>query len=569
MHNKERKCAFSLAEALITLLIVCLITIASIPILTKKKRQISNTPRGLWMCTRAESGQHYFYSSTTGSWTASGDSCVFTPPPNARNFEITAIGGGGGGASGFADSKIRRIYGVKNENETDFIAPADGEYEATVIGGGGQGGNRQNDKPRCQENIGGAGGTGGFDSKIIKMYNNKTYKIVAGLAGTNGGYDGVDGGASYIQDQAGNKLIEATGGGKGYGRWGAACGRYDKKDSEYGNWGRRGTAGSPNGVQAHMCHGSNDDMAYSNYAVLCSSEHSTVSALRASGKKIGNKNCGELMGARYFAANLREFPYTTCNGAKSYTAKVYGLPYGYGGKGRDRTSLPASTTDSNDELYEVDKDGNILYDENGKPIPYDEDAHKDDPVVEPDAPANNSVARQDGGMGAVLLRYNLIYSGEGGKVGQVDRPAVIPSLRKVTVVVGRGGVGASTANISGYTGGNTGYIIEYQDKRTSSRTALGGSGGRNQYGTYASVSSGGTLSGGAGQASSVQAFKANALGGFGGYSTGNADINGLGIPFLNRNYFGAGGGGGGANGSGDGAWGKGANGAPGAVIIDW
>ena len=38
--------AFSLAEALVTLLIVCLITIASIPIITKKKRAATTGANG-------------------------------------------------------------------------------------------------------------------------------------------------------------------------------------------------------------------------------------------------------------------------------------------------------------------------------------------------------------------------------------------------------------------------------------------------------------------------------------------------------------------------------------------
>ncbi len=42
-HNK----AFSLAEALITLLIVCIITIVSVPVITKKKRD--NPMKVLWM----------------------------------------------------------------------------------------------------------------------------------------------------------------------------------------------------------------------------------------------------------------------------------------------------------------------------------------------------------------------------------------------------------------------------------------------------------------------------------------------------------------------------------------
>ena len=106
---KQEKYAFSLAEALITLLIVCLIILASIPVLTKKKRTL-NTTHGSWICTIDENDQHVIYSSTTNAWTPSGQTnkCTFVPPINARNFEVTIVGGGGGakGSSGAASEEI-------------------------------------------------------------------------------------------------------------------------------------------------------------------------------------------------------------------------------------------------------------------------------------------------------------------------------------------------------------------------------------------------------------------------------------------------------------------------------
>ena len=41
---------FSLAEALITLLVVCVITIASVPVITKKHRAKFNLPHGVYAC---------------------------------------------------------------------------------------------------------------------------------------------------------------------------------------------------------------------------------------------------------------------------------------------------------------------------------------------------------------------------------------------------------------------------------------------------------------------------------------------------------------------------------------
>ena len=47
----QNRSGFSLAEALITLLIVCLITLASVPVITKKHRALNSNANGMWMCT--------------------------------------------------------------------------------------------------------------------------------------------------------------------------------------------------------------------------------------------------------------------------------------------------------------------------------------------------------------------------------------------------------------------------------------------------------------------------------------------------------------------------------------
>ena len=99
--------AFSLAEALITLLIVCLITLASIPILTKKKRSSNELTSDKWICTLNSIGEYVVYNSSDShgdikhpnTWNLSqnGKGCTFVPPQNAKNFGVTVIGGCGGG----------------------------------------------------------------------------------------------------------------------------------------------------------------------------------------------------------------------------------------------------------------------------------------------------------------------------------------------------------------------------------------------------------------------------------------------------------------------------------------
>lgn len=93
-----KRFGFSLAEALITLLIVCIITLASVPVLTKKKRKMSDAPHGQWTCEYNEAGKHISYSQDAPT-PVEGDYCEFVPPARATNFTIQAVGGGGGGGA--------------------------------------------------------------------------------------------------------------------------------------------------------------------------------------------------------------------------------------------------------------------------------------------------------------------------------------------------------------------------------------------------------------------------------------------------------------------------------------
>ena len=92
---------------MVTLLVVCLITIASIPVITKKKRSFSNA-NGYWAFTRNSEGNYVYYdklnphgdANNPDTWKLTNtDSCTFKPPLNAERFTLTVIGGGGGNAS--------------------------------------------------------------------------------------------------------------------------------------------------------------------------------------------------------------------------------------------------------------------------------------------------------------------------------------------------------------------------------------------------------------------------------------------------------------------------------------
>lgn len=197
--------AFSLAEALITLLIVCLITLASIPVLTKKKRTITSSPHGTWICTLNSSGQHVVWStsSDTGdknnpdTWQPVGNSCKFIPPANARNFAISAAAGGGGGASASDEQKMW-------SGTREFALEVPGIYNMIAIGGGGVGGGSSDSEDRSVS--GNAGGVAAL--KILLDERVSSIKMTQGAKGTGtSGDDKVDG-TKHTGHQGGSSLIK-------------------------------------------------------------------------------------------------------------------------------------------------------------------------------------------------------------------------------------------------------------------------------------------------------------------------------------------------------------------------
>ena len=205
-------CGFSLAEALITLLIVCLITLASIPVLTKKRRTVSDGGSGQWICTLAAQKdgngnitgyKHVYWNSQTSggdindpsTWEVAGDgtSCTFAPPLKAKNFGITLIGGGGGGGEGISDRKI--LLDLGNGESKILANPETGIYRLAVIGNGGGGSGSDDEDGTYNRGIGGQGGGGGYWMGEINLNSANTYKAsVANTANTS--YPHSDGGSN-------------------------------------------------------------------------------------------------------------------------------------------------------------------------------------------------------------------------------------------------------------------------------------------------------------------------------------------------------------------------------------
>ena len=165
----KKSFGFSLAEALITLLIVCLITLATIPVLTKKKRGMTNAGHGTYMCTAVstivenENGElertRVTYkqrnSNTTDEW-EQVEKCAFVAPLNANNFVITLIGGGGGG--GPAVSQEEYFVSASAGASGSYTPAKDAYYHFKMVSGGGGGAGaswrkRKNERAICGGSI--------------------------------------------------------------------------------------------------------------------------------------------------------------------------------------------------------------------------------------------------------------------------------------------------------------------------------------------------------------------------------------------------------------------------------
>ncbi len=141
---KKKTQAFTLAEALILLLIAALLAAALVPVITRKHKDVGE--HGEWTCTLNKDGKHVVKTTYRGKVTefelaqGNGEYCVFSPPAAAKNFTIKAVGGGGGGAGGTMGN-VSSIYDSRVDGPTYAgTVDVDSTYNVIIAGGGGGGG---------------------------------------------------------------------------------------------------------------------------------------------------------------------------------------------------------------------------------------------------------------------------------------------------------------------------------------------------------------------------------------------------------------------------------------------
>lgn len=221
--------AFSLAEALITLLVICVIAIASAPVITKKHKARINLPHGVYACYWNGDNlvAKYIINGQESDGKVVFDSeeqrygCEFNPPTNAKNFVATIVGGGGGGAGAGIMTGSRMF----TQNTTKTIEePA--YYQFLVAGAGGSGGSVWMRKSNCYNAKTGwaCSGTGSPGAVVVSNYKflpkgtQVNVVIGAGGSGANiGSHAGYDGGDSSVRlNDKDNSTIIAQGGGGGF-----------------------------------------------------------------------------------------------------------------------------------------------------------------------------------------------------------------------------------------------------------------------------------------------------------------------------------------------------------------
>lgn len=125
---------FSLAEAMVVLLIVSIIIAVTVPMITKRKKSLQeNAVHGKWAC-KYINGELYSATASNVDSQLPPDSewekgCKF--PSVAKNVKylwVEVYGGGGGGARGYATPWISKTYtyGISQS------APRDGEYDVSI-----------------------------------------------------------------------------------------------------------------------------------------------------------------------------------------------------------------------------------------------------------------------------------------------------------------------------------------------------------------------------------------------------------------------------------------------------
>lgn len=212
MTNKIIR-AFSIAEVLVTMMVVALVVVMSAPVITRKKTNAdARVEGGFWECILDDSGRHV--SSDPAGTQADKSACIFKRPSGVKEFSILVIGGGGGGAAGSDNNFNLASHGQPVSGEVPVAA----SYDYLLVGGGGGG----QSFPGNSGGIGANGCAGSFASGKLFLTQGLQIHLSAGSGGS-GGYSSLSGDGDEDPAEGGSSSLvivnsgtyTANGGGAG------------------------------------------------------------------------------------------------------------------------------------------------------------------------------------------------------------------------------------------------------------------------------------------------------------------------------------------------------------------
>ncbi len=556
MNSKKNKFvpAFSLAEALITLLVVCLITLASIPVLTKKKRTTSASEHGRWMCTLNSQGKHVVWSTNSSgsidnpdSWDlADSDSCTFVPPINARNFAISLSGGGGGGAG------VQVSEGGSTTWNSSFAVNVPGYYDFLAVGAGGTGGGTTD--------VDGKSNSGGQGAAIaMRVFLDDSVDRVELTKGTvrtgeNGGNNnGFPGNASTVKvfgkdkstGQSYEDLLINAGGGAG-GKGGTRGADDVKEERTASNPGQGNVSHTNRFTFTYLCHGIGS--LYTN----CTNNPEMFGGFSSDFIHASDQYCSTGYLTKPYQQNLNKF-FTDKNNTTMAIFPEIECDKHNPAFNKDAIYLSDSQKDARQKFCAMPGIGGGAR-ESRSPCTTGGESNK---------------GGRTGTHGIVMASTKYFRTGDGGEAGESAKNLFYPKFetKKIKVYIGAGGKGSESG--AGEDGGST----RIEGDNIAIMPVSGGKGGKMKADSESAMQ---TTAGGNGEKSGLffDVEPELPLGGLnyedpedqtGAY---NSSENGI----KSNIGYGSGGGAGAIKfdpNTGQYTKGKGADGAPGAVIIEW
>lgn len=493
--NQKKHKAFSLAEALITLLVICIVVMASVPVITKKRKKMENVNRNSFACYWKGNtivGKYNLNGKVSDAQTVtetgpdgtSRTGCRFDPPNNAKNFVVTVVGGGGGGAAGKGRAESFVISGGTQSG--NFTVPVDGLYKILAIGSGGAGGHTSSEQVRHKSCSQGSGGcqppatTGSPAGMVITndIKLDKNGQISYSLAdpgwarednddhASNGGdtwvtYTGNDSQTSAYR----SFTIGAQGGGAG------ACTNYDGKDKTRW-WQCTDTRYGERSRNADSCIRDGNGF-YPRYGVTKKGNkesHPYIRGAHAGGAGVTNLNgfSSSDFKLHYEASStaygsIFEYEKPGAYRMNSSGGKATGIAY----KDSDNWGRPYRNSaltyarlvefklwDREDLEHPIGSGG---YGSGGG-LKNKKACNNAYPNRCPDEGRNHKDPKGNGGYGAVSIVWNRSYAGFGGTAGQVLQLPFAQLPKNTLCFPGKGGAGGfTTLDDNGYIDNSTNY----------------------------------------------------------------------------------------------------------------